>query len=730
MSNINKDFKSKSSLRCMADGGVFRSDVNGVPTFTDARAAAPGATRLSLRSTGVTPAAPPTPTPASAPAPTSVAPSVIPAASQQQSMAASPVTAASPAPRSSLRQPPAMPAAPALAAPVTQTLPTLSVQGNPQLTTEDMSNLSGVYSSFSDRAPGFFADGGKVRGPGGPTDDKVGPVMLSDGEYVLPADTVRHVGKENLDALRDATHQPVFPNAQQRKSARRMADGGFMGDDPLGPRMARAPLPPGGSMLRSASATLAKAATPLAATAGALQAGAFGGGDMQTGYRDKFIRDLDATSSPMATAGADAARTMSTVGDTLTLGVAGRLGRGLSNLSAGQSFAQGFMSPSDRDQFEAQRAAQVLNPNAASKTPNTQAADSSVSLNTAMGRLRNGQDPGGGFAASNVPGILARANPDAGKPGQSAQQFIGVGKPSAPEDPIMAEIRSALRGGQRQSASSMPASNAMAINSHFDELSKRLSGMYSERGQGNLARRLLELEQLRANALDSDARNISALRGQDISRGNAEMQTRANALDTLARVANTRADQQTAQIKALQDAAKVGRDIEEKGFERYNKAISDMFIGADGKPDAAEQERFTSFLQASDPQAREKFTAMSPQDQSAMLQNFKVLYDMNKARNTTAARGGGAVTNRADMPADVREATWNDYWNKNLPLSDYVYSNLPFTNPNVVVSESGQPTLLSDAAVDANGNWDADKLELIRRRTGKDKNGRSALREK
>ncbi|WP_333725273.1 hypothetical protein, partial [Listeria monocytogenes] len=35
-----------------------------------------------------------------------------------------------------------------------------------------------------------LADGGKVKGKGDPTDDKVGPVALSDGEYVLPADTV------------------------------------------------------------------------------------------------------------------------------------------------------------------------------------------------------------------------------------------------------------------------------------------------------------------------------------------------------------------------------------------------------------------------------------------------------------------------------------------------------------------------------------------------------------
>jgi hypothetical protein len=47
-----------------------------------------------------------------------------------------------------------------------------------------------------------------VRGPGGPTGDKV-EAKLSDGEAVLPTDTVQAVGPENIQALIDATHTPV-----------------------------------------------------------------------------------------------------------------------------------------------------------------------------------------------------------------------------------------------------------------------------------------------------------------------------------------------------------------------------------------------------------------------------------------------------------------------------------------------------------------------------------------
>ncbi len=49
---------------------------------------------------------------------------------------------------------------------------------------------------------------GLVQGPGTGTSDSV-PAMISKGEYVLPADTVAALGKDKLDAIKDATHTPV-----------------------------------------------------------------------------------------------------------------------------------------------------------------------------------------------------------------------------------------------------------------------------------------------------------------------------------------------------------------------------------------------------------------------------------------------------------------------------------------------------------------------------------------
>jgi len=57
---------------------------------------------------------------------------------------------------------------------------------------------------------------GGVRGPGGPVDDMI-PAMLSDGEYVIPADTVKAIGKDKLDKLIAKTHTPAA--VQRRRTA-------------------------------------------------------------------------------------------------------------------------------------------------------------------------------------------------------------------------------------------------------------------------------------------------------------------------------------------------------------------------------------------------------------------------------------------------------------------------------------------------------------------------------
>jgi hypothetical protein len=62
-----------------------------------------------------------------------------------------------------------------------------------------------------------FADGGSVFGPGGPKDDKI-PAMLSNGEYVIKADSVTSKTKPFLDMVNAGTFNPKFTTPASRLS--------------------------------------------------------------------------------------------------------------------------------------------------------------------------------------------------------------------------------------------------------------------------------------------------------------------------------------------------------------------------------------------------------------------------------------------------------------------------------------------------------------------------------
>ncbi len=75
----------------------------------------------------------------------------------------------------------------------------------------------------------FFADGGMVRGPGTGTSDDVPavnedtgqPIRLSNGEYVLPAKTVRMIGLEKLDEVVEKTNGKLPVHKQGNRGAQR-----------------------------------------------------------------------------------------------------------------------------------------------------------------------------------------------------------------------------------------------------------------------------------------------------------------------------------------------------------------------------------------------------------------------------------------------------------------------------------------------------------------------------
>ena len=109
-------------------------------------------------------------------------------------------------------------------------IPKIEAMGFKQAQPADPSGAAGLKAMIPQmEAMGFkqnpqhLADGGKVKGPGTATSDSI-KARLSNGEYVLPADTVRAVGVNTLDALRNATHTPV--KGEQAKAARGFFAGG------------------------------------------------------------------------------------------------------------------------------------------------------------------------------------------------------------------------------------------------------------------------------------------------------------------------------------------------------------------------------------------------------------------------------------------------------------------------------------------------------------------------
>ena len=85
----------------------------------------------------------------------------------------------------------------------------------------DPNVIEGEFKDVTGRNPNEFQDAtGDINGPGGPMDDEI-PAMLSDGEYVIPADVVRAKGEEFFDRLLEQYHDGPAPDSLRidRKAA-------------------------------------------------------------------------------------------------------------------------------------------------------------------------------------------------------------------------------------------------------------------------------------------------------------------------------------------------------------------------------------------------------------------------------------------------------------------------------------------------------------------------------
>jgi hypothetical protein len=90
-------------------------------------------------------------------------------------------------------------------------------QANTQLI-GSIAGAAGTFAGLSMGAPPRMrADGGHIKGPGGPTEDKI-PALLSNGEYVIPADVVKKFGAKYFDDMLSKHHTPA---SQQQNGLRR-----------------------------------------------------------------------------------------------------------------------------------------------------------------------------------------------------------------------------------------------------------------------------------------------------------------------------------------------------------------------------------------------------------------------------------------------------------------------------------------------------------------------------
>jgi hypothetical protein len=570
----------------------------------------------------------------------------------------------------------------------------------------------------------FFglADGGKVKGKGGPTDDKVGPVMLSDGEYVLPADTVKIVGRDKLDALRLATHDFVDDrNKPKVSSLRKMADGGVFYVDPEGvasrqmsPGRAVVPYQPPSAPSAPAVPTRPSIGSRLRSATGRGLAGLGGIYAVSDGVRSMANEGVTATNvgdtasgltllaqaagraNPVAAAAGTGWALGRAIGDNLSIDAQDAIGSTINNIvrGTGQTINKGLRTigfdtdfgsdwgvddsryleskasaggapatpvqsrpsefpgmsnvpagvrtssagvpatPVQPQSYQSRRLAEM-------GVPVDQQNLAPVTEDTRRSLLREGSGTPGQYVNLGSYGGDANIYGTASKPGGRIDTFTGVGASARPggsgpqEDLIMSEIRSALRGLTNRDAGGgapLDIGSAREINARYDRLLRSGVGRNVVRGLDWSQRHGLDVERARANELGELARNQAALRGQDMqastAANKANLQARAQALQTLGTLANQRDRQiaaaQAAQLKAqtdllkeLQSAQKTAEERDERGLTDIREAIRARF----GDDSALAESVLSRILSAGEGQIG-RVTSLTGQDRAAAIEDL------------------------------------------------------------------------------------------------------------
>lgn len=441
-----------------------------------------------------------------------------------------------------------------------------------------------------------FARGGPVKGPGGPTDDKI-PAMLSDGEYVLPADTVDAVGKHKLDALRNATHS--FKN-----NAQGMANGGLLDDEGV-----------------------------RAGLRGALQGAAIPFDTATMGVASAVANDIGNRLLPPGPSGAlPVAPPKIMPGSTNS----GSASTAPNPLHGGPS----AVGAPPADSYQSRRLSEL---GISAPVQNSLAVDE-AGRNELFGTgsrtgTQGAQRPMSGPVNLGSYGGDSNIYGSASKPGGRMDTFTGVGasaSPNAPAGPsLMDDVRKGLAdlGNTRGGAGFTAPSNAQDINSRFDKQAELISKTFtSDKAKGNLAKNLSQLEVNRARALGDDAQLGLQARGQDVTASNAALQARMSGLSTLGglaeREAATTAAGRAAQFKAAQDAQAQSLEQQEKGVADLRESA----VARYGKDDPKAQQ-FLSFIQSAGPELTGGLAGLTGEARSNAFEDMFARFEQNDALN-------------------------------------------------------------------------------------------------
>jgi hypothetical protein len=559
-----------------------------------------------------------------------------------------------------------------------------------------------------------YYDGGRVTGPGTGTSDSV-DARLSDGEYVLPADTVRHVGKENLDDLKNATHTPVnravrritgasgewggatpgyedggymhhTSKYNQTGSPTSMADGGFLPD------------------LRTDAKKEEDARTAR------VQAGTGSPEDTQLeSARQNLLRD---TNTPF-----DTPVVPFTLGLSGARAAAGALGDAGS--AAGRAVGNAASAAKD---FIANAVSRLRG---AAAPAATEAAEEVAPEVARAATARAAQTTAPGVAQAAAPEVAAGYTRDAaGRITQVpvASQGTVYGAGTAGGGAVASAAQRLLSPKAAIAAASFPAA-ADELYSHEDTAPAQAP----RAPQQETGSQFLERIGVPQNVPAYKAKTLLGQLGSGFIGNRAAFQ-----MATALRNQNYNEGVRAARLNLEQ--RKFNYEQGEKGADRLGNLLNDTFQTYDDKgkpigPDKVAQEGFKDFVAQSDPrfrglsdtQLQQKLNQLDPQDQAKLVSQFKGQYKVNKAINNIQGQAlfGGRVTNRLDRVADIRPVEYADI-TKGLPVLDAIKAGLNPWDAGILHTVSDRVARVSDIASNPSGHgFDQDIIDALEKQSGK-----------